>query len=263
MHVIVPPFFLYSLLASLGYACFTLVLYRLLSAEKYWTVLRFSIFIIALFCSFILCARILTIWEWKEYFSSHPIEILIFWKGGIGYMVGFTIVAPLIYLVYGKIHRIKNVMRLFDSLALALPIPHIIGKIGCFLNGCCMGKIANVPWSVMYSVNNRIIASENLANKPLHPVQVYDMAHELICLLLLIFLKRKVKSEGILFPAYLIFYGFGRFITENYRWQPEYYWRPFSNFMTIYQFLGLLWIITGILIVYFQHGRLRNSMLSV
>src|SRR5438045_6526543 len=35
-----------------------------------------------------------------------------------------------------------------DLFALALPAGEAVGRIGCFLNGCCYGKACNVPWAV-------------------------------------------------------------------------------------------------------------------
>ena len=41
-----------------------------------------------------------------------------------------------------------------DAFALAIPLGHIIGRLGCLLGGCCYGTICNFPWGVSYPKNS-------------------------------------------------------------------------------------------------------------
>ena len=75
---------------------------------------------------------------WKLIFSGAGFEFL----GGVLGAIGFL----LIYL------RVKKLpWRLyFDVLAVGLMMGLGFGRIGCFLNGCCHGGPADVPWAVRF-----------------------------------------------------------------------------------------------------------------
>ena len=35
-----------------------------------------------------------------------------------------------------------------DAFAVAIPIGHLVGRIGCLLGGCCYGSQTNFPWAI-------------------------------------------------------------------------------------------------------------------
>ncbi len=92
-----------------------------------------------------------------------------------------------------------------DLFAWALPVGEAIGRIGCWLNGCCYGRPCDLPWAVWQHGAWR------------HPTQAYSM---LVCGLVLGVLARaapRVRREGDLFRVYLVAYGIGRFLVEVFR----------------------------------------------
>ena len=75
---------------------------------------------------------------WKLIFSGAGFEFL----GGVLTAIVFL----LIYLRFKKLS-----WRLyFDVLAVGLMLGLAFGRIGCFLNGCCYGGPADVPWAVRF-----------------------------------------------------------------------------------------------------------------
>lgn len=71
-------------------------------------------------------------------FSGSGFEFL----GGVLGAVGFL-------LVYFRIHKLP--MRIyFDVLAVGLMLGLAFGRLGCFMNGCCYGRPAEVPWAVRF-----------------------------------------------------------------------------------------------------------------
>lgn len=96
--------------------------------------------------------------------------------------------------------------RLGDFLALGAAIAVIFGQIGCFLNGCAVGKITNLPWgmTVMGFLWKR------------HPVALYDiLAATLIAFVTLkvyrwIFgeKRRRKGSAALVFLSLLAFFSF-------------------------------------------------------
>lgn len=91
-----------------------------------------------------------------------------------------------------------------DSFALALAAGEAVGRIGCFLNPCCVGKACALPWAVHQLGADR------------HPAQLYQSALLAITFAILFALRNKLPS-GALFQLYLALWGLGRFGVEFFR----------------------------------------------
>lgn len=94
-----------------------------------------------------------------------------------------------------------------DLFALALPAGEAVGRIGCYLNGCCYGVEADLPWSVYQHGALR------------HPAQLYSAVVALAIFTTLLWLRPKLTREGDLFRAYLAMFGVTRFGLEFVRWR--------------------------------------------
>jgi phosphatidylglycerol:prolipoprotein diacylglycerol transferase len=86
-----------------------------------------------------------------------------------------------------------------------------VGRIGCFLGGCCFGHPTDMPWGVRFPVGHE---SESV---PIHPVQLYDAAFGLLGLVLFFVLFAKRRFGGELFCGYIVTYAAFRFGTEMLR----------------------------------------------
>lgn len=75
---------------------------------------------------------------WKLIFSGAGFEFLGGVLGAIGFLLVYLRVKKLPWRLY------------FDVLAVGLMMGLGFGRIGCFLNGCCHGGPANVPWAVRF-----------------------------------------------------------------------------------------------------------------
>ncbi|MBI2301464.1 MAG: prolipoprotein diacylglyceryl transferase [Armatimonadetes bacterium] len=89
-----------------------------------------------------------------------------------------------------------------DGFALALPAGEAVGRIGCYLNGCCYGAATNLPWAVWQHEAWR------------HPSQLYTAAWCVAMYLLLRAWRDRLPREGDLFRLYLVLFGLGRFVLE-------------------------------------------------
>jgi phosphatidylglycerol:prolipoprotein diacylglycerol transferase len=78
--------------------------------------------------------------DWHTFFAI--------WHGGLELLGGviFTLAVIIAYLYYHKL----PVRRYLDILAIGLMLALALGRIGCFLNGCCFGKPTNLPWAVRF-----------------------------------------------------------------------------------------------------------------
>ncbi len=70
------------------------------------------------------------------------------WNGGLE-LLGGVIPAIAVIFFYLRYHKLP-VRQYFDILAIGLMLALAFGRIGCFLNGCCFGKPAQLPWAVRF-----------------------------------------------------------------------------------------------------------------
>jgi phosphatidylglycerol---prolipoprotein diacylglyceryl transferase len=85
--------------------------------------------------------------------------------------------------------------------AVALPAGEFFGRIGCWFNGCCFGRVCTLPWAVHQQGDNR------------HPTQFYLAASAAIIFAIVWSLRDKVK----VFPLYLLLWSSSRFGIEFLR----------------------------------------------
>jgi prolipoprotein diacylglyceryltransferase len=110
---------------------------------------RFQDMVIWLFVSGIIGARVLYMIQYADHFQDKSIAGLVgaffkIWEGGIvfyGSALGGTIGYG---LFYHFVLRRLNVSgwQLADAVAPLLALGLAIGRIGCYLNGCCWGQVA-------------------------------------------------------------------------------------------------------------------------
>ena len=96
-------------------------------------------------------------------------------------------------------------------------IAHGIGRIGCFLSGCCYGAPTGSPLSVTFTDPFCARTFGTPLGQPLHPVQLYEAGAELLLGGAMLILVRRRTFVGQIVPAWLIFYGPVRFTLEFLR----------------------------------------------
>jgi phosphatidylglycerol:prolipoprotein diacylglycerol transferase len=94
-----------------------------------------------------------------------------------------------------------------DLFALALPAGEAVGRIGCFLNGCCYGAETDGPLAVWQHGAMR------------HPAQIYSSVASMLLFGFLLWMRPRVRIEGELFRLYLVGFGAFRFGLEFLRWR--------------------------------------------
>jgi phosphatidylglycerol:prolipoprotein diacylglycerol transferase len=105
--------------------------------------------------------------EFREDFAG----IFAVWRGGLEFLGGAipAIVFLLVYLHYRKL----PVRRYFDIMAVGLMLGLSCGRIGCFLNGCCFGRPANLPWAVRFPYRSYPYLSQINADPKRHRESPY------------------------------------------------------------------------------------------
>ena len=131
-----------------------------------------------------------------------------------------------------------NFWRGADYFAVALPLGHAIGRVGCYFQGCCGGR-------------------------PPHPVQLYESA----ALLLIAFVAKKMlpsvesgrTARGVVFCAYLMLYGMLRLALDPLRadGRPERF-LGFSH----QQGIALALLLTGMIGWYWRRQKFSESKVT-
>lgn len=135
----------------------------------------------------------------------------VFKQGGLVFY-GSIIAGVLAALIYLKIKK----QKFFDYAAAiipAIPLAHAIGRVGCFLAGCCYGKVCDTPISVIYT--NPVGGAPT--GVPVFPIQLVESACNLVVFaILLIYTGKEIKKGSVIF-LYMILYAVERFVLEYFR----------------------------------------------
>jgi phosphatidylglycerol---prolipoprotein diacylglyceryl transferase len=146
-----------------------------------------------------------------EYFSAHPLEIFMLWKGGLAFQGG--LILGLLTVIY-YIHRHQMALwTTLDIMAVATPLGQFIGRMGCFMAGCCYGKECHLPWAVTFS-NPDTLAPMGI---PMHPTQLYESFLMLGIFIFMLWSRNRQKFAGQMLGTYLLFAGAVRFFVEFFR----------------------------------------------
>jgi len=147
-------------------------------------------------------------------------------------LAGRTIVGGLIAGTLGVVlaKRLLGIKSKHGNLfAPAAALGVAIGRMGCFLRGCCHGTPTSMPWGVEFG--------DGVFR---HPTQLYEIVFALGMFVYFQFAKRRNPRPGLLFRQFLVGYFAFRFLTEFLRPEPKSWW-GLSSFQVI-SLLMLVWL---------------------
>lgn len=165
-------------------------------------------------------ARLWVIVDDLDAFLEAPLRVVVsgagfVWYGGlIGGLVGVSWV----------IHRERLPWFVVaDTLAVALPLGHAIGRIGCQLAGDGdWGTVTNLPWGMAYP--NAIIGWEYDAGVRVHPTPLYEAALYIGIFAVLWQVRDRLRRPGMVLSLYFFLAGMARFLIEFVRISPRVLW---------------------------------------
>ncbi len=159
-----------------------------------------------------LSARLLHVVTHLDSYREVPWEAL-FSRQGYAFVGGFA--GGAVAVIWWCRRKNVVVLELADLIAPYIAIAHGIGRVGCFLFGCCYGSVCEWPWAVHFPTDAG--ASVSYPTQGIHPVQLYE-AFALWGLGTLLLLARERRAfPGQILWMYLILYGIARFVLEFFR----------------------------------------------
>lgn len=183
------------------------------------------------------------LYNW-ELFAGNLVSAFYLWEGGLTIFGGLLggIIAGSIW-VYFKKYRWLEVADIFGF---ALPGAIVVGRLGCFFNGCCYGVPTECPVSVVFPA-----LGDNIRR---FPTQLFESFYALLIFVILWILKDKFLFPGDAFFSFIGLYGLFRFFNEFIRVNP-----PFLFNLSGSQWLSLLSIFVAIMYFIIQYGGKRTE----
>lgn len=161
---------------------------------------NFNFLFLSLFIFSWLGAKVLFLITLDELQAKQIAMASNFWLGG-GFVFLGGLIGGLLVIFSHKLLK-KQKINDYEFMLLPLTIGHSLGRVACFLAGCCYGTSCELPWSVHMHGEYR------------HPVQLYEA---LILIGIFLYLRKRYKNQKTIFLPYLSLYFVSRFILEFFR----------------------------------------------
>jgi phosphatidylglycerol---prolipoprotein diacylglyceryl transferase len=187
---------------------------------------------------------ILSLWN---YYAANPREIFstATLQSGGTFFGGFL--GGILWTAYYTRRENMPILPTLDVCSAPLALGHAIGRVGCFMAGCCFGKPTTLPWGVTFTSQVAARISGTPLNVPLHPTQLYEAAAEFLNFLFLYFVGRRWRAPGQLVGAYMILYGAERGLLEFLRDDPGR--TPlFHGALSLMQLVSIALILAGLVL---------------
>jgi len=148
------------------------------------------------------------VFEEPSYYMQAPWRIIEIWKGGFVWYGGALLggLAASIFLRF----KHEPIAPWLDLFAPICALGYALGRVACWLTGCCFGTICELPSGFRFR----------------HPTQLYAIAWELFALAVLLFLEKKKpelrrRHPGRIFAFWILLHCMGRIFMEAFRADPR------------------------------------------
>jgi phosphatidylglycerol---prolipoprotein diacylglyceryl transferase len=175
------------------------------------------------------------------FYLNNPIEIIR--SGGTGFSFFGIILAGIpISLWYARKKKI-NYWGLLDVLALSVMIGYAIGRIGCFLNGCCYGVPVN-PYLFSSFLACQFVPHDYAR----YPTQIFISFGAFISFFILRIVDKRKAFYGATFASFILLYALITLAVDFYRDMARF--APFNLTMSQYLAIFLVPVALGLLVFF-------------
>ena len=168
-------------------------------------------------------------------FAQRPWRVVTIGPAGFhagGAIIGLALGAPLVLRAFGL-----PIGRFLDGLVPTAGIGIAVARIGCFLRGCCFGRLCSGPWCVSYPAGStvwRLHSSDGLigpdaaSSAPVHALPLYFAAAGLLVTAVALAVYRHRQYEGQVALVGLWLFSVTSAALEFLRadYAPRAYWGP-------------------------------------
>lgn len=161
--------------------------------------------------SAILGSRLLYVILERDKFLREPLKVLALWEGGLVFHGGL-VAAVAVAFWYMRRHGLPW-RATFDALAVGMPLGQALGRVGCFMAGCCFGSPSDLPWAVTFTHPETLCP----LRVPLHPAQLYEALLLLGVFGTVLWLRKRKSFDGQVVLTYFLLAGSARFVVEFFR----------------------------------------------
>jgi len=260
------PIYTYGVMQGIAFIAAILVIYRLIKGENIERerILDLSVWAVT---GGIIGARLWFVVENFYLYKPDFFSAFKIWEGGMVFYGGLLggVLAGIIYLKKNRMSIPKIGDLMMPGFALAI----FFGRIGCFLNGCCYGRI-DYKWGIRFpsahfpppyydQLKKGLIDNHAHSSLPVIPTQLISAFDAVLIFFTLLFLRKYKKFDGFIFYMFFVLYGTDRFFTDFLR---EYSSQAMIlKVFSLSQFLSLLLILFGItmLTISFFQNRKKTS----
>lgn len=158
--------------------------------------------------------------NWELFAGKSPLLLVALWvTPGLSWVAGL-VGGLAACVVLSRQYKVRLGLVL-DTLAVALPLPVILGEAGSLLTGAQAGRAASIPWAIR-------IGSDGVVR---HPVQLYAMLMLVgigaVTMKLTTLSLSKKWPYGIVGIWFLLLYSVGGFALEFFK-DAHVYWRSLT-----------------------------------
>lgn len=263
MHPVLIDFFGYPLHAYSGLLVAAFVICSLLAMHDARTCRGLHIgpvfFVVLFICGF-LGARALAILQTGNW--AQLLRVLFIWEAGLVFYGGLigALLGGWIFVTL----RHMPLLHVADVTAVYAALGESIGRLGCFLNGCCWGTLCSLPWAVQFPkdswpyrhhLNSALIDPSAPGSLPVHPTQLYLVVGMAVVAIVLRIVLKRTRIPGLVLILYCFMQGTVRFTVEMFRGDSL---RPYLS-LTTSQIISSSLIAGSILALLILHSRTESS----
>jgi phosphatidylglycerol:prolipoprotein diacylglycerol transferase len=190
--------------------------------------------------------------NWDQYAGDHW-QVFRLDRGGLAFFGG--LIGGGLTILF-MLHRRRLPLRETLGVAATLvPLGHAFGRVGCFMYGCCYGRVTASWLGVNFPAGSpayleQVQQHPELAalghSLPVYPTQLFAIAYNLAIFALLSWMLPRRRRAGDTAWLYVILYGSARFTNEFFRVEPRY---ASLGGLTLWQALCLAAVAFGVIML--------------
>ena len=153
--------------------------------------------------------------HWLDLLNPFRNGQIVGWSGTAS--TGGVVLGILAVYLYTVRHK-QRFLAIADAGAVGYLLASGIGRIGCFLAGCCFGNPTDTWLGVVFPPEGHV--NPFPLGTALWPTQLFYAGLELIGLFLIVRLERRYPFPGATFAMTVTYYALDRFLVEQVRYYP-------------------------------------------